>query len=251
MIKYREKETITYEKIIIAMLYNLYKEKRALVIKDEELTSATDIKMLSDYLDSFIGITTYNLSEKDKEIFLKNCTYLTYSNGELILKEQISENYIDYLAHSLDYDLLCLLREATYKSLQKKYIETIYYKEQVLCAFYTLLKNYGIKSITSEELRCYRIKLAEYLAARNERMILEANKESIENFRQVYRFDIETIFKDQELIYILREDLTLSELESLVLNNVDNSYKIDLLTNKEIIDSSFNEVKKLKLSKSN
>lgn len=246
IIEYRETETITFEKIIIAMLHNLYKEKRQIVFTDEELKSATNIEMLGEYLDNFIGNITYNLNASDLEKFMTNCKYLTYNNGEYRLKETISIDYIDYLAHTFDFDLLYMLKTVTYNSLSKKYIETIYYKNQVLGALYALNKNYGIRKLTSEELRRYRIVLANYLASRNERVILEANKEAIENFQKTYSDEIETIYNGEELTYILRTNTTLFELESLTLNNLSN-YELELLTSSQIIEESFDEVKKLKL----
>lgn len=246
IIKYRETETITFEKIIIALMYNLYKENRPIIFTDEELKSATDIEMLGNHLDSFIGNITYNLSANDLEKFMTNCKYLTYNNGEYRLKETISIDYIDYLAHTLDLDLLCMLKETTYDILNKKYIETIYYKNQVLGALYALNKDYGIRKLTSQELRHYRIVLAQYLASRNERIVLEASRESIEKFQKKYSDEIETVYNGDELTYVLRTNVTLSELESLTLNNLSN-YELELLTSSQIIEESFDEPKKLKL----
>lgn len=249
IIKYRESETITIESIIIAIMYNLYREKRPIIFTDEELKSATNTEMLGDYLDSFIGHITYNLSESDKEKFMANCKYLTYNSGEYRLKESIATSYVDYLAHTLDYDLLCMLKETTYKSLYKKYIETITYKNQVLSAFYALNKGYGIRKITSEELRIYRIKLAEMFANQGYRITLEASKESIENFQKLYRDEIDTTIHEEELIYTMKDSFAFHELESLVLNNVSPN-ELECLTSENVIEESFKEVKRLKLTRS-
>ncbi len=126
-------------------------------------------------------------------------------------------------------------------SREKTYIS---YKEQVLTALYVLYKNFGIKRITSEELRKYRIKIAETFATNRKLLTLEANKEAIEKFKKTYSNEIYNTTENDEITYTIKDKITLSEIEALVWNNVSSTGIMEILSSPRIIEEALIKTKK-------
>ncbi|MCI8330672.1 MAG: hypothetical protein HFE04_01075 [Bacilli bacterium] len=126
-------------------------------------------------------------------------------------------------------------------SIEKTYIS---YKEQVLTALYVLYKNFGIKRITSEELRKYRIKIAETFATNRKLLTLEANKEAIEKFKKTYSNEIYNTTENDEITYTIKDEITLSEIEALVWNNVSSTGIMEILSSPRIIEEALIKTKK-------
>lgn len=245
MIKHHEELTINIEDIIIASLYSLNKHNKPLEITDVELQKI--IEDIQKVADSFADEVTYNLTSTDKDRYIATSDYIVYEHDTFKLKETISKDYADYLAHKLDKDKLLLIIYCVNESLYSSYKEYISYKEQVLIALYALNKLYSIRRITSDELRVYRIKLAEYYANCNQLVTLESNKEAVEQFRDTYKDEISSKIINDTLVYELKEGLTNSKLETLAFNNASSHSIIEVLSSPKILEETFVSTKKLKL----
>lgn len=124
--------------------------------------------------------------------------------------------------------------------------EFISYKEQVLIALYSLNRLYNIRKINSEELRNYRIKIAEYYASFSRLVTLESNKEAIEQFRDTYRDKINSKIINDTLVYELKESLTNSELEALTFNTASSYETMKVLSSQKLLEESFSLTKRQK-----
>lgn len=245
MIKHKEEIKLNIEQIIIGYLFNLYNKNRPLELSDDDLKET--IEEIKGCIDFFADKITLEVTTSDKNKFIMSNNYLNYKDGVFELKDSISSKYIETEAHKIDNEILMIIVDCANIVEERKYKELITYKEQVLVSLYVLKRMYGLNKITSVELRKYRVKIAEYYSSYSKRVTLESSKEAIDNFRNAYRNEIESILSNDEITYILKDNLRFIELESLALNSVSSDAIMQVLSSPQIIEESFEPSKKLKL----